>query len=434
MKRCLGAVLRPGRRGELRASWCEGTVLFLRGRSRELLRELARGDGARPRRRSATRRRRACATGSTAVERTVERQQIVGERAVDRDVFGWARRGGEVEVAVLHVRDGRRDRARRAHAFSEVVLDDGEVMGSFLGQYYAVPRRPVPARGAGRARARRRRRRARGAARRARGAPRRAARAAARPGARAASRWRTRTRRCARRSGSTRARASTRRSPSCRSELGLARLPRRIECYDVSTLRRHARRGEPRRVRGRASRDKNGYRRYRIREAAAGDDFACLREVLARRLAKRRERAAARSADRGRRQGPARRRGRGAARRGRRRSTRSASRRSATQEERRRRACGARADSRPSSCFLPARKDAVLLPPSSRGAAAAPARPRRGAPLRDRVPARAAPARAPDLDPRGDPGHRPEQAPRAAARARLAARGARGDRSSGWPR
>ena len=33
--------------------------------------------------------------------------------------------------------------------------------------------------------------------------------------------------------------------------------------------------------------DKNGYRRYRIRDAAAGDDFACLREVLTRRLAKR---------------------------------------------------------------------------------------------------------------------------------------------------
>ncbi len=68
--------------------------------------------------------------------------------------------------------------------------------------------------------------------------------------------------------------------------LGLAALPRRIECYDVSTLggtlavasRVAFADGQP---------DKNGYRRYRIRDAAAGDDFACLREVLTRRLAKR---------------------------------------------------------------------------------------------------------------------------------------------------
>jgi excinuclease ABC subunit C len=68
--------------------------------------------------------------------------------------------------------------------------------------------------------------------------------------------------------------------------LGLARLPRRIECYDVSNLagtlavasRVVFEDGKP---------CKNDYRRYRVREAAAGDDLACLREVLARRLAKR---------------------------------------------------------------------------------------------------------------------------------------------------
>ena len=31
---------------------------------------------------------------------------------------------------------------------------------------------------------------------------------------------------------------------------------------------------------------KTGYRKYRIREAAAGDDYACLREVMARRVAR----------------------------------------------------------------------------------------------------------------------------------------------------
>jgi excinuclease ABC subunit C len=69
------------------------------------------------------------------------------------------------------------------------------------------------------------------------------------------------------------------------SELGLSRPPRRIECYDVSTLqgtlavasRVVFEDGRP---------DKAAWRRYRVREAAAGDDLACLREVMERRLAR----------------------------------------------------------------------------------------------------------------------------------------------------
>jgi len=68
--------------------------------------------------------------------------------------------------------------------------------------------------------------------------------------------------------------------------LALAALPRQIECYDVSNLagtlavasRVVFEDGQPVKAR---------YRRYRVRDAAAGDDLACLREVLARRLAKR---------------------------------------------------------------------------------------------------------------------------------------------------
>ncbi len=68
-----------------------------------------------------------------------------------------------------------------------------------------------------------------------------------------------------------------------REKCGLSRLPRRIECYDVSTLngtlavasRVVFEDGKP---------DKSSYRRYRIRQALAGDDYGCLREVLCRRL------------------------------------------------------------------------------------------------------------------------------------------------------
>jgi excinuclease ABC subunit C len=68
-------------------------------------------------------------------------------------------------------------------------------------------------------------------------------------------------------------------------QLGLSRLPRRIEGYDISThhgalsvgSRVVFADGQPLRAE---------YRRYRIREAAPGDDYACLREVMARRLAR----------------------------------------------------------------------------------------------------------------------------------------------------
>ncbi len=70
-----------------------------------------------------------------------------------------------------------------------------------------------------------------------------------------------------------------------RERLALSTLPRRIECYDVSNLngvlpvasRVVFEDGKP---------QKSGYRRYRIREAAGGDDFACLREALRRRVAR----------------------------------------------------------------------------------------------------------------------------------------------------
>ena len=70
-----------------------------------------------------------------------------------------------------------------------------------------------------------------------------------------------------------------------REKCGLAELPRRIECYDVSTLqgtlavasRVAFEDGKP---------AKSDYRRYRIKEAMGGDDYDCLREVMRRRLRK----------------------------------------------------------------------------------------------------------------------------------------------------
>jgi excinuclease ABC subunit C len=59
--------------------------------------------------------------------------------------------------------------------------------------------------------------------------------------------------------------------------------PRRIECYDISNLQGTLAVGS-RVVFEEGQPVKRDYRRYRIREAEAGDDYACLREVLGRRL------------------------------------------------------------------------------------------------------------------------------------------------------
>ena len=218
-----------------------------------------------------------------AVERTVERQSMVAPRAVDRDVFGLARRGGEVDVQVLHVRDGRVVGAT-THAFSDVRLDDGEVMGSFLGQYYggeedrAVPGEvwtsvPVDDDGALEAFLRERVARRVPVQRPARGLGRELVEAADANAEHALGR-----------------RLEARES----IEAALEELRERLGLAGRAATHRVLRRANLQGALPVASRVvfedgrpvKAGYRRYRIRDATGGDDTACLRETLRRRLAR----------------------------------------------------------------------------------------------------------------------------------------------------
>ena len=261
----------------------DGTELFLRGRSgelTELLREKMSAAAAGERFEEAAQLR----DRIDGVAETVTRQQIVSERAQDRDVFGLARRGGELQLQVLHVREGRVIGASE-HAFSDVEISDEDVMASFLAQFYAgeaasaapsellVSVAPsddealalwlgertgravevrVPQRGAPRELGDLALKNAEGALER---------RLAARESIDSA-------------------------LADLQQKLGLARLPRRIECYDISNLAGTLAVGS-RVVFENGVADKNAYRRYRIKHAAAGDDLACMREVLARRLEKR---------------------------------------------------------------------------------------------------------------------------------------------------
>lgn len=260
----------------------EGTRLFLRGRGQDLIRDLRR-------------RMEQAAEGEefeeaarlrnqiVAVESTVEEQQIVGGARTERDVFGLVREGGEAEMQVLHVRAGRVVGAE-AFAFSDVDLGEGDVMSSFLGQYYGgesereIPREllvsALPDAGDGLEQALAQRA-GRGVRLRQpeRGSPRRLLELAANNAALALAR------RLAEK-GSIEAALE-----EVRDRCDLSRVPRRIECYDVSNLqgtlavasRVVFEDGKP---------AKALYRKYRIREAMGGDDYDCLREVLKRRVAR----------------------------------------------------------------------------------------------------------------------------------------------------
>ena len=279
MKRCLGPCVgladEAGYREQVR-----GTVLFLRGKSRELVekieREMAEA-AAEERFEDAARLR----DRIQAVERTIESQQIVTESGLDRDVFAIAREGGEVEVQVLHVREGRVIGAR-SFPFSNVRLDDAEVMSSFLGQFYGSGEGHAPPRevltsvdfeddGALAALWRERFDQSVTIRWAQRGGGRRLVEIAERNASLSLA-----TRLAARESVDT---ALDELEERCR----LAKRPHRIECYDVSNLqgtlavasRVSFEDGEP---------VKKDYRRYRIKEAEAGDDYGCMREVLDRRL------------------------------------------------------------------------------------------------------------------------------------------------------
>ncbi|MEM7413042.1 MAG: excinuclease ABC subunit UvrC [Myxococcota bacterium] len=281
MKRCLGPCCDKVD-AQTYAELVQGTSLFLRGRSDELvnrLRERMQRASHEERFEEAARLRDRIG----AVERTVERQQIVGERQADRDVFGVARRGGDVELHVLHVREGRVIGAQ-GYGLDDVVLGDADLVSSFLGQYYAV--------GTGRQ------------------IPREVVSPVDLEAGEALESWLTdlaehRVRVRVPQRGALRElvemadqnaqlglqrRLEAQESVAAtleelRGALQLPEPPRTIEGYDISTL--HGTLtvgsrvcfvdGQP---------HKAGYRRYRIREAPPDDDYACLREVLTRRLAK----------------------------------------------------------------------------------------------------------------------------------------------------
>jgi excinuclease ABC subunit C len=214
-----------------------------------------------------------------AIERSLEKQRTVLGDLLDEDVLGFYREGPALEIHLLFFRNGRLT-GGRSFGFSKQEFPTEELLESFLDQYYEsgafVPKElllpihlpdsemrevwlsdkkgervrvHVPERGE-------------------------------------KVRLLEMAMENARQSYEEKARSQKSQLEALtrlQSRLRLPRLPRRIECFDISTFQGQLTvgsqvlftDGEP---------DKSGYRLFKVRGEAAGDDFASMFQVLTRRL------------------------------------------------------------------------------------------------------------------------------------------------------
>jgi excinuclease ABC subunit C len=255
-----------------------GFIQFMKGRDRVVL------EGLKSRMREAADERRYEAAAEVrdriaAIELTVERQHTeeTGE-TYDRDVFGYHWAGDELAIQALFYRDGKLTHSS-AHRF-RALLPVGELLGSFLVQFYEGERQIPPeillpvsiedastvadwlSEKAGRSVRLH--------------APKRGDKRAQveLAGSNAAQALKAEVREREQQAELL---------DSLRDKLGLVNHPEVIECYDISHLGGRETVGSRVTFAGGIA-DKDRYRRYRIKTATGGDDFAALDEVLTRRL------------------------------------------------------------------------------------------------------------------------------------------------------
>ncbi len=215
-----------------------------------------------------------------AIERSLERQRTVSPEEIDRDVVGFHREADRLVVYLLFIRKGRLT-GGRDFPFTGQEFPTEELLASFVDLYYGedtlLPDElllPFELEGAEATEAwlsERRGRKVRVLT------PKRGAKADLVE--------------LARRNAEQAFRESERSQEELaamlarlQAALGLARLPKRIECFDISLFQGAAAVGSKVSFRDGAP-DKSGYRRYRIKTVSGTDDFAMLYEVLGRRAA-----------------------------------------------------------------------------------------------------------------------------------------------------
>ncbi len=294
IKRCPAPCVLPVSR-EAYGEQIRDVRLFLDGKSDELL------DRLRARMKDAAARQEFEIAADVrdqirALEVTLEKQRVVSTDFVDQDVIGYYRQGIALEIAVLSIRNGQLNGTRQ-FSFTNQEFPDAELISSFVGLYYDLGAPPpdevlLPVEiddaavkadwlSDKRAELSGGRRRKIEVATPQRGDRRKLVELANKNAA---------------------ASFATRRNARADVELALgklarrlklAKLPRVIECYDVSHLQGFATvasmvvfvDGRP---------DKTRYRTYKVRAPTrtsnrANDDFASMYEVLSRRFRRARE-------------------------------------------------------------------------------------------------------------------------------------------------
>jgi excinuclease ABC subunit C len=279
IKRCFGPCALEVDR-EMYGRQVEYARLFLEGRRDDLLAALG-GEMRRAAEEMAYERAAVLRDQIAAVESTLATQRIVDFHDVDQDVVGFHREGGEVQIAVLEVIGGRLAGKDDYH-FDDQEFPDEEILSSFLVQRYARAVRipdevllPVALTDADAiaeilSDARKSAVRVLSPKRGQRLAQSRLAQL------NAASAFDAR-----RKDGQ----AVTERLASAQRRLDLPTLPRRVECVDIAHLGgSHAVGAISAVVDGAV--DRRAARTFKLRDAAAGDDFGAIAEVLKRRFAR----------------------------------------------------------------------------------------------------------------------------------------------------
>ncbi len=265
------------------AAIVRNVVQFLRGQADELVADLERRMDAAVAEEDFEEAAR-LRDQAAAIATTLERQRVISTKWASRDVFGLYREADEIEISVLHVRDGRLLETT-SRSFSKVQERDEAFLGAFLLSFYSaaglippevlVPVELVDASSVAEVLAERRGAKVEIVAPK-RGEKRNLIELAVK-NARAAFE-------------AAKDRTALRRDllDEVRKALRLRRLPERIDCFDMSNIAgAHRvgvmvvfRDGEP---------DKSQYRKFRIRTVEIGDDYAMMREVLSRRYTRVKE-------------------------------------------------------------------------------------------------------------------------------------------------